>query len=285
MNKLNFLIGFNPINFPINLSGGMTVIKKLSETLTELGNNVYVLNLQYKNKNNHLISVSDINKLETERTVVIYPEITTGNPFNQKNVSRWVLYHTNQNVEETWGVNDEYFYFSDFFETFKTFDTKKILKCYDYHLDTLKNKNNNRKGYCHINKLNRPELDKNIVQKYNSEDLTLGFRTYGMEWLCDKMNEKEYFITYDNATFFSVAASLCGCNSVILYDGIKNENLKHKVESFKYGISYGFEEVEETKKTSHLLRGHLENIEKESIQSIKDFVSFWEKKLNHSNNE
>lgn len=274
---MEFLIGFNPGNYPVDMSGGMTVIRKLAELLSNKNQKVYVLNPQLKVGNTILINDSQVSKLNKDKLVVIYPEITQGNPYNAKHVVRWILFHTNPQVEFTWSYDDVYFYYSDFFNTSRKED-KKFLNCYDFKLDKFKDKNLNRDGYCHIARKKAP-LDYGLTEKFNSEDLFNGHASNGIDWLVDKFNEKKYFITYDDATFYSVIAALCGCISVVLYDKNKKEDLKKNMLTHKYGIAYGFEEVDESIQNRKLIRPNLENMISNSFKTINDFILFWENKL------
>ena len=135
---MEFLIGFDPGNTPIHISGGMLIIKKLVEMLTEKNQTVYVLNHQYKTEKAHLISFLEFSKLDKNKLVVIYPEIISGNPFQAKNVVRWILYDTNNRIENSWQLTDEYFYFNNLFKTNRIENNKKILNFF-----SLRNQNSN----------------------------------------------------------------------------------------------------------------------------------------------
>ena len=274
---MEFLIGLNPGNYPIHMSGGMTCIKKLTEILSEKKHKVYVLNQQYNVGNTILINESDIDKLDKDKLVVIYPEIVRGNPYGVKNVARWILYHSKFDVEMTWSHKDSYFYFSEFFDSFRNED-KMLLNIFEFNLDKLYDMNLKREGYCHVARP-KTQLDYTLSEKYNSEDLFKGHMTFGIEWLVEKFNQKKYFITYDDATYYSVMASLCGCISIILYDNEKKDYLKDKIQTHKYGIAYGVEEIDESIMTRDLLRPHLEKMTQDSLSSIDNFISFWKQKL------
>jgi len=52
-----------------------------------------------------------------------------------------------------------------------------------------------------------------------------------------------------------------------------------KVISHKYGIAYGFEEVEESISNRELLKPYLEEVTKESIETIENFIFYWNSEL------
>jgi hypothetical protein len=217
--------------------------------------------------------------LDLNNLITVYPEGVKGNPYNSKYVVRWILYHTNPEVESTWSVDDVYFYFNDYFVTKENKD-RKILNCFDFKLDLLYDKKLDREGYCHINRSSmRASSDSSLGLKYNSEDLYAGHLTMGLEWLVTKLNTKKYFITYNVATYYSAIASMCGCISIILHDGIKEDNVKEKVICNKYGVAYGFEEVDESISNRELLKPYLNEVTNNSIKTIENFILYWDSEL------
>lgn len=271
---MEFLLGFVH-GHPADKSGGLTALKKLVSMLSDRGHTVYVLHNNFMTGNSILIS--DVSILNMEKVVVIYPEIVTGNPYNGKNVTRWILYHT-KNEEYTWDKTDVYFYYNDFFKTKKN-PEKLMLNCYEFRLDEFKDLGLDREGYCHIYRPDKSPNDFKIITQYKSEELIHGFFKNGWDWLIYKFNTKEYFLTYDDATYFSIIASLCGCKSIILYEN-KKHDLKYKNPLLKYGVAYGFEELEESIITRPLMRDHLNNIDIESHKTVDDFIKYWEKIIN-----
>lgn len=275
---MEFLIGFNPGPKPIHISGGMLIIKRLVELLTEKNQTVYVINEQYKTEKAILIDSVGLSSLDKNKVVVIYPEIISGNPFGMKNVVRWILYDTNVVVENTWSETDNYFYYNNLFKTHrKTKENKKILNCFYFNLDKLYDMNLKRDGYCHINKHPRGILSDEIIKQYNSEEISQGFNKFGYDWLREKFNQKEFFITNDIATYYSAMAALCGCKSVILDKKLNLEERENLI-THKYGVAFGFEEIKNATENLHLLRPHLENNERNSHITVENFIGFWEKK-------
>jgi len=271
--KMNFLIGHNCGSFPVQKSGGMTVIKMLAKKLTEFDCNVYVLNEQYMSENTILINTDNIHSLDKNKTICIYPEIIAGNPYGMSKVCRWILYHTTQDIESTWGDLDEFFYFWDVFETSKKTD-KKILNCFDFKLNQCIDKNYKRDGVCHIDKSNRVFLSNDLVKKYNSVDLKRGYLENDFNWLVEEFNKKEMFITEDDSTYFSVIAALCGCISVIFTD----KNVNDLIPTHKFAISLN--NKTNKKNEIDLLKNHLKKLEKLSEKYLKDFFDFWKEKIN-----
>jgi hypothetical protein len=276
---MQFLIGYDPGSFPVDMSGGHTVLRELAKQLSISGQTVYVLGSLFNVAGTKLISPDEISKLDLNNLITVYPEGVKGNPYNSKHVVRWILYHTNPEVEYTWGADDVYFYFNDYFVSKENKD-RKILNCFDFKLDLFYDKKLDRNGYCHIDRnCMRLSPDSSLVLKYDSEDLFHGHLTMGWEWLVDKLNTKKYFITYNVATYYSAIASMCGCISIILHDGIKEDNVKEKVIANKYGVAYGFEEVDESISNRELLKPYLNEVTNNSIRTIENFILYWDSEL------
>ena len=91
-------------------------------------------------------------------------------------------------------------------------------------------------------------------------------------------NTHKTFITYDNNTFHSTQAALCGAISIVIPDGRLNEEYWRNSTKRKYGVAYGNNEdqinfalntVDDLKKI----------IEDELIRSEKEILFFRENVL------
>jgi hypothetical protein len=285
---MDFLIGF-PFNGPTQNIGGLQVIKKLTDVLTDLNQTVYVIGSSFNN--GKTIQINNISEVNLNNTVIIYPETVVGNPFMGKNVVRWILYHTTtpnppgifhkldfntflnlkKGIEHTWKNTDEYFYFNNYFETLKKRE-KKILKVYNFRLDEFYDFGLEREGYCHL--FYKNNIDQSFPNKYNSEHIPLG----NWEGIVNIFNRKKYFLTYDDSTYYLVVAALCGCVPIILCD---NDKEKHRNGNplMKYGIACGFDDIEYAKNTMSLVRPNLIEEDEKSIESVKSFIEFCDKKF------
>jgi len=301
--KLNFIIYIHT-TFGEALTGGLMVLHYLAYVLAKKGYNVYIFcKTPYPHENIHKIKSFKFTEngltkrgweqftYHTDNTVSIYPEGIKGNPFNTKHVARWILYDTKKDIEETYGENDVYFNYGNF-RTYKNVNLRQ-LTVHNFHFDILKNKNlKNRKGFCHLLHKNTNENSKIFVNELNSKDLS-GWKTKGaMKYLADEFNKHEYFVTYDEKSFFTVAAAMCGCKAIICNpknnSNIKEHNFNNvKLSPFEYrlknptqmyGISYGFNDISWSEKTIDLVENQLRDIEKMNDKTVDDFIKFWENK-------
>jgi hypothetical protein len=264
-------------------TGGHVVLHKLTKIISDLGyevwsNQVPIFDCKYR-----LVEDYELIEKNNDKLVVVYPEQIIGNPLNAKNVCRWILYHTKEEIENTWSNTDIRFNFIPGFVS--KIKTDRILTVLDGKLDIFKNEGlgDKRSGFCHINKKKYPVGEKNL-EHLKSEDLSDFDKKGGFTYLAKQFNTFEYFVTYDDATYYSILAALCGCRSVILNPDvtISPEEYRSKFPIRKYGVAYGWSDLKHADLTRDLVRQHIKNYEKKSIESVKRLINFWIYKLNNS---
>lgn len=309
-NKLNYII-YLFTSFAEAMTGGLVALHKLAYKLAERGNNVYIFcEPEFTHPNIYVIpseKIYDVEFIQSHtwypftyplyKTIAIYPQITRGNPFNTQYVVRWVLYDTQLDIESDYGSDDEYFFYGDF-KTFKSVD-KKPLTVFNYFFDKLYNFNNGkRKTFCHIIHKNTPPNGEKIFEELGSFDLTNWKTNGGHEYLRDKLNEYEYMLTYDQKTFYSLAAGLCGTKTIILNAGspyvftsnayTESEDYKQNMSPTEYrlrnpiqafGVAYGWDDISWANKTIDFVPDYLKELEKIDDKTVDGFVYFWNKKL------
>jgi hypothetical protein len=310
-NRLNFVI-YLFTSFAESMTGGLVALHKLAFKLAERGNNVFMFcepefphpNIKkIKSKKQYDIEFIQGHTWEQfsfplEKTISIYPQINSNNPFNTKYVTRWILYDTQEDIESTYNTNDEYFFFGDF-KTFRNVEYKQ-LTVFSYFFDKLyKFNHGKRKTFCHIIHKNTPLGGEEIFEKLGSFDLTNWKTSGGHEYLRDRLNEYEYMLTYDQKTFYSLAAGLCGTKTIILCAGspyVFTNNAYTESEDYKYnmspteyrirnpiqafGVAYGWDDITWANKTIGFVSDYLKELEKIDDKTVDRFVNFWNKKLN-----
>lgn len=244
------------------LIGGHVALHKLAKNLCDKGQDVTILEDPGFKCNAKVVKIFKGESLEfdKENTVVIYPEIIGGNPLNAKNVVRWILYDVKPEIEITWNQTDEYFYYSPSFNTIGVME-KKLLSAFefDYTMTSLEK----TETACILFRKNTPAETIKVpeIKQDNFRENVSKFKT---------------FYTYDDATFFSTIAAMCGCLSVIVDPKMSPEEFrKHNPY---YGIAYGEteSEIEWAKKTAHLIPGWLKKMEQDSLDQTDKFIEYYE---------
>jgi hypothetical protein len=282
------------------LTGGTVAMHKLAYELAIRGHNVYTFcPPEYPHENIRVIRSEFINddhfyeicgwepfEYNQHNTVSIYPQITRKNPYNTHHVVRWLLYDTELDVESAYGENDVYANYGNF----KSFRKKEDMQLtvFDYNFDKLYQTNSGkRKGFCHIMHKHTPPDGLNVLNNLNSIDLG-NWKSLGcFEYLREQFNQYEYFLTYDQKSFFTLAAGLCGTKAIILNPGPQHE-YNHTITPLEYrlanpiqmfGVAYGWDDIQWANNTVHMVKDHLKEIEKIDKKTVDDFVEYWETKI------
>ena len=283
MTKISFLIYIPGRKENI---GGQVVLHKLVKILADMGEEVWTNQIPMFECNSNILEQNEDGTWNTKNVnntiVALYPEQIEGNPFNVENVTRWILYHTKESVEKTWSTSDIHFYYIEGFKS--SSKTRYKLTTLDSKLDIFSNKGlgSKKKGYCHINKKKYPVGEKTLSH-LESKDLSNFMECGGFKYLAEEFNKHEYFVTYDDATYYSILAALCGCRSIIINTNplITPDEYREMYHISKYGISYGWNDIKHADLTRDLLRDFIKSIEKESIKNVTSFIDFWVNKVDN----
>jgi hypothetical protein len=265
MKKIKFYICFNVPFDPY--SGGIIALHKLVHNLCTLGEEAY-LTTSSKNPN-WLGNIYNGEQIDFENSIGIYPEIIGDNPMNFKYAVRWLLYDRGY----TYPKSDWIYNYWDYFKAHKENEdqVKGLLSAFDIQRDVFYDKGIRINGkYCHvIRKGANKILDKH---PHNSILIDDYYSRGGNEYLSKIFNECQYLVSYDDATFLTSQAILCGCIPIIIpNDGVSRDLWTNSIDLHKYGHAYGFDDIEHAINTRHLF---LETIEKQEQQSLDQTQKF-----------
>ena len=214
-----------------------------------------------------------------DNVITIYPEVISGNPFNAKNVVRYVLYYPGWHAgdkeysddELIVTYNNEYVKDTKYMNAFvltvlnpklnimKNHDKKRnkigllVRKCkdFDYKMNLLNQ-------YKHLLKLPVISIDDEIKKCTDLRNLSKIYNTISL------------FISFDPHTYHSTMAALCGCTSVVIPSKEISSEVFYNVQ--KYGVAYGFENIDFAKLTHGKMIENLKEMEKDTFVQCADFV-------------
>lgn len=308
--KINFVVGIHR-SYDTVLTGGVIAMHRLAYLLADKGHNVFIFTKPEYPHSNIVQIPSKITKadgfvdfFEWEKfsymyhnTVSIYPQTTRSNPYGTKHVTRWILYDTEQSIEAAYGPDDIYANFGKF-KTYRT--VQQIpLTVFDYRLKDLYITNyGKRKGFCHILHKHTPPNGEAFINQLSTFDLT-NWKTNGAyDYLREQLNQYEYMLTYDQKSFYTIAAGLCGCKSIILnpgksyefapnaysespeyFDELTPEKYREQNIIQKYGVAYGLDDINWANQTIKKVRPHIIGVSKTDMETVDNFVKYWENKL------
>jgi hypothetical protein len=253
--------------------GGAITLHRLCDILNDIGYDAYLTTTLKLNGQTEYFILNDkyntkiATEIDIENDIIIYPEIEPGNPFECKNVVRYILnkFHLPEydNTISTWGGKDYWLYYHDLF--YDNLKDKNILTILDSKLDLFKDYKIDRNiESCHTYRKRSHERDI-IVPIHPQDSIEIGFNTPD-DTLIEIFNKCKRFYSYDTETYLSTLAALCGCESVIVPNtNIPAEEILHRrmTLGITYGVAYGIDDIDNAKQTQHLLRSHFENQEKQ----------------------
>jgi|APGre2960657404_1045060.scaffolds.fasta_scaffold21397_2 hypothetical protein len=308
--KLNFIIGVHT-PFALALTGGIVAMHQLAYKIAERGHNAYIFcKPEFPHENIQVIP-SNIERQDgfvdfltwepftypLHKTISVLPQITRGNPYNTIHTARWILYDTEWDIEKDYGQDDVYFNYGNF-KTFREVPYNKLV-VFNYFFDKLYQTNfGKRKGLCHIRHKHTPPNGEKIFEQLKSTSLN-NWKTNGAyDFLREQFNQYEYFLTYDQKSFYTLAAGLCGCKSIILNPGPSYEfapnaysDSKEYINEFSpteyrlenpiqaFGVAYGWDDIGWANKTIDLVPNYLKELEKIDNKTVDGFIKYWENKI------
>jgi hypothetical protein len=211
--------------------------------------------------------------------ITIYPEVISGNPFNAKNVVRYVLYYPGWHAGDKEYSDDELIitYNNEYVKDTK-YDNAFVLTVLNPKLNIMKNhdKKRNKIGllvrkckdfdykmnllnqYKHLLKLPVISIDDEIKKCTDLRNLSKIYNTISL------------FISFDPHTYHSTMAALCGCTSVVIPSKEISSEEFYNVQ--KYGVAYGFKNIDFAKLTHGKMIQNLKEMEKDTFVQCADFV-------------
>ncbi len=216
-------------------------------------------------------SVIEATPEDINDSTVIYPEIIEGNPLGAQKVVRWLLNKPGMITGNTsFGFDDLILYYSEHFLPNRMVpDDRFRIKIIDFkkhiYKDTYCGK---REGVYYM-----VRKGGDVPQTYHPADAV---QVDGMSHseLAKIFSTAKTFISYDLHTAYSIYASLCGCDSVVVpRPGVTKEQWKRGGDqSEMYGTAYGFDDLEFARETRSKMIDRINTIEDENLYSMGRFI-------------
>jgi len=274
--KINWIILSDPLNVPPH-QGGPLILHYISKKLLEFGDRVY-MNFPFYDGCEKL-TVDVLKTLNTKEWILL----ATENDFRLHKINfktvRLILF-TGKNMEK-YRSDELIFQYGKSFTVGTKFENSPSIRPIVTNLNFWKDLRCQRSETPLILiKKGNISKDKIIKGKIIDEVINMDGTREDVDFeLLKLFNTHKTFITYDNNTFHSVQAALCGAISIVIPDGKLNEKDWRNSTKRKYGIAYGNNEeqinfalntVDDLKKIieSELIRSH------EEISFLRQTVLF-----------
>jgi hypothetical protein len=276
--KINFVV-FSQFPQYEDHIGASNVSHTLAKELALLGENTFIYADSTPHKNVTCIPWGTEINYDNENTIFILPAGAGEHTFtsyipnfihrSKNTVRHLVNYQTKLYPEE-----ERLYKLSPYFETLNKQKVDGYLPILTVDFDLFKNYNLPRSGRCFLIKGN--EYIENQPLFHTASDTNIDhYYQYGRDkfkYLVEMFNKHEVFFTYNTQTFISNLAALCGCRSVIIPHPKTSKEKIYKFPQNKYGIAYGFEDIQHSVDTLPLVKKHLESILVDHKKNLKEFV-------------
>ena len=266
--KLTFYIWAPDYNV---FSGGNVALHKLAHLLAKEGEKAVLIT--HKKNPDWLGEIYDGSAPDMLHSIVIYPEIISGNPHHFRYVMRWILNTPGVlGGDGIFGDNDLIYKFSNYFSVADESKVKGELRAFNLQLDKFIDYGMHKPGKtCYIVRkgtdktLDQHPADAICLDNYENEG--------GIDYLVKVFNECERFISYDHATFIACQAVLCGCEAIVIPDGKTSaEEWRASAPTNMYGIAYGFENIAWCAETRDKAVAVIKGMEEESVMLTRRFI-------------
>jgi len=207
--------------------------------------------------------------------IVVYPEVTDGNPLGAANVVRWFLHRPGFHNGKISIANDEYHVdFNEFLRGFlfpRCYRSRESLfvihiPTETYNLDgALPPSQRSGTAYCMRKGTGRP-----IVHDMRDSVMIDGL---GHSETAAIFKRVKTFISYDPYTAYSRFAVLCGAASVVIPDSDQSIDDWYANPAEHYGVAYGFSDLDRARSTAHLMIRNFQEVEQSSLLSAQSFAA------------
>jgi len=259
--------------------------------------------LSYNPKYNTPV-ITKLQYMYDDDLIVIQPEAFHSNILNKKMLVRWILYFLNLKGNTIQGAyqydSNDYIacYSKGICREFNDNWHKHPLRVIDLNWDMFDTIDSNRMRDIDIVYFKPQDRKRfwmnnrgeNIILDYDNAEyilnglFTLLFmnktiirmdQSMGKYERLELLSRSNYFISLDPATFRSVEAAMVGCLSIVIpVSGVTKEewsSVSYAPEYLRYGIAYGFEDLDHARKTLELV---IPNLQQQDMKTKENLVNF-----------
>lgn len=203
----------------------------------------------------------------TENSIVVYPEVTLGNPLAAQHVARWLLYKPGLRAPYSFSAGEMFFRAGEMSDLPELTGGAPELFVWRINPVYRDEGRPDRSGACFI--VRKGEAKPRIAQ--TAEAIQIDGMSHAE--IADVFNRCTTFYSYDEATLYSQYAAICGCDSVVVpgfYAARADWVQSHELARF--GVAYGLDDLAHARATRHLTLGVLQAQEAKGTLSVQNFV-------------
>lgn len=226
--------------------------------------------------------------LDLEACVAVYPEVVLGNPFQFRNVARWVLYHSgfHRRISCTSKGEVEFKYNQDFagaeisgFSETANF-TLKVWIPDEETMSTFRGNIATTREELHRDRAGVAYCVRKGTLRHNDliDDDAICIDGLSMEKVINILKRVKYFVSFDPDTHYSNLAVVHGCHSLVSCQ--KSDETKSNAKKKWPHLAYSSDEIEESWKERATLLRDFEDAISISKRNVLQFYEFWDRRIN-----
>lgn len=209
-------------------------------------------------------------------SIVVYPEIVLGNPLGARNVVRWLLYRPGLRDPYEFGPGEMFFRAGEMSDLPDLTGGAPELFLWQINPVYRNEGRADRSGACF---LVRKGADKPRIPQTKGAICIDGLSHAETAAI---FNRCEVFYSYDEASFYSQYAAICGCLSVVvpgLYSSREAWVKEHPPA--RYGVAYGLDDLDHARATQDRAIELLQAQEAAGLDSVRQFIALTEARFGH----
>jgi hypothetical protein len=210
-------------------------------------------------------------------SIVVYPEVVLGNPLGAQNVVRWLLYRPGLRDPYEFGPGEMFFRAGEMSDLPDLTGGAPDLFLWQINPAYRNEGRTDRSGACFLvrkgkDKPRIPQTDGAIQIDGLSHTETAAI-----------FNRCEVFYSYDEASFYSQYAAICGCLSVVvpgLYPSREAWVKEHPPA--RYGVAYGLDDLDHARATQARAIELLQAQEAAGLDTVRRFIALTGARFNRA---
>ena len=276
--KINFVV-FSQFPQYMDHIGSSNVSHTLAKELALLGENSFIYSNSTPHKEVSCIPWGSKINYDQENTIFIIPAGAGEHTFikdipkfvsDSKNIVRHLV---NYQVKP-YPKENKLYQLSEYFDTLKEQKVDGYMPILTIDFDLFKDYGLPRSGRCYL--IKGDEYIDNQPIYHTDSDVSLdNYWVYGKDkfkYLAEMFNKHEVFFTYNTQTFITNLAALCGCTMVVIPHPNTSKEKLSKFPQNKYGIAYGFDDIQHSVDTLPLVKENMELCLLNNKKHLKQFT-------------
>ena len=207
---------------------------------------------------------------DIQNSIVIYPEVISGNPLKSKSIVRWMLYFPKYDFSDiNIYPNELHFSYKKNFANERSQCHEKSSLRIAWLNDSIYFRTNFKERYGTCYTARKSEI---IPASEDLED-SICIDNLSHAKVAKLFNERKYLICFDKDTFFIQLAITCGCIPVVIPQKNMTKEQWRPEKAFSYGVAYGWDDIGWALETRPQRLEMIEGIRRENILNVRNFIN------------